>query len=122
MDFKLSLVFVIKISTQYKMLYRFGMHFSARGSSFFFAKYGARPFFRAQIFFHDLFVLVFFQDEVKQLSSWKFFDWNRFGNRFGNDVSKLKKQEGLLRVKCCFTNKHHYNAFGTIGSNCKSLQ
>ena len=51
----------------------------------------ARPFFKVQIFFHDIFVLVCFQDEVKQLSSWKFFDWNRFGNRFVNDVSRLKK-------------------------------
>ena len=48
-------------------------------------------FFKAQIFFHEFFVLVSFQDEVKQLSSWKFFDWNSFGNRLGNDVSRLKK-------------------------------
>ena len=49
-------------------------------------------FFKAQIFFHDFFfVLVCFQDEVKQLSSWKFFGWNKFGNRFGNDVIELKK-------------------------------
>ena len=72
------------------------MHFSARNSSFFFLKYGARPFFKAQIFFHDhFFVLVCFQDGVKQLSSWKFFDWNMFGNRFGNrfgkNVFELKK-------------------------------
>ena len=72
------------------------MHSSARNSSFFFVKYGARPFFarplfKAQILFHDFFVLVCFQDEVKQLSSWKFFDSNRFGNRFGNDVFELKK-------------------------------
>ena len=40
-----------------------------------------------------------FQDEIKQLSSWKFFYRNRFGNRFGNDVSRLKKQEGRLGVK-----------------------
>ena len=72
------------------------MQFSARDNSFFFVKYGARPFFarpffKAQIFFHDFFfVLVCFQDEVKQLSSWKFFDWNRFGNTFGNDVFELK--------------------------------
>ena len=32
------------------------MHFSARDSSFFFVKYGARPFFKAQIFFHDFFL------------------------------------------------------------------
>ena len=73
------------------------MHFSAWDSSFFFVKYGARPFFarpflKAQIIFREFFLLVCFQDEVKQLSSWKFFDWNRFDNRFGNDVSKLKKQ------------------------------
>ena len=48
--------------------------------------------FKAQIIFHDFFVLVHFQDEVKQLSSWKFCDWNRFGNTFGNDVSRLKRQ------------------------------
>ena len=85
------------------------MHFSARDSSFFFVKYGARPFFarpflRHKFFFMILFyfilfyfyffkifkfflVLVCFQDEVKQHSSWKFFDWNRFGN----DVFELKK-------------------------------
>ena len=68
------------------------MHFSAWDNSFFSVKYGtrpffARPFFKAQIFFHEFFfVLVCFQDEVKKLSSWKFFDWNKFGNRFGNDV------------------------------------
>ena len=27
------------------------------------------------------FCVVRFLNEVKQLSSWKFFDWNRFGNR-----------------------------------------
>ena len=32
-----------------------------------------------------------FQDEVKHFSSWKLFEWNRFGNKFGNDVSRLKK-------------------------------
>ena len=33
----------------------------------------ARPFFKAQIFFHDFFfVLVCFQDEIKQLFSWNF--------------------------------------------------
>ena len=50
------------------------------------------------------FVLVFFQDEVKQLSSWKVFLFkmksnnflvgrflNRFHNRFGNDVFELKE-------------------------------
>ena len=53
------------------MLCRFGMHFSAQGSCFFFVKYGtrpffARPFFKAQIFFHDFFfILVCFQNEVK---------------------------------------------------------
>ena len=45
-------------------------------------------FLRLKIFFLDFFSLVCFQDEVEQLSNWKFFDWNRFGN----DVSKLKKQ------------------------------
>ena len=50
------------------------MHFSAQDSSFFFLKYEARPFFarpffKAQIFFH---VPMCFQDEVKQLSNWKF--------------------------------------------------
>ena len=74
------------------MLCRCGMHFSARDFGFSFVKYGARPFFKAHIFFHDFFVLVCFQDEVKQLSSWIFFDWNRFGNRFGNDVTRLKQQ------------------------------
>ena len=87
------------------------MHFSVWDFSFFFVKYGARPFFarpffKARIFFHNFFLYIFFihffcplflpffcfQDKVKQLSSWKFFDWNKFGNRFGNDVSKLKKQ------------------------------
>ena len=65
------------------------MHFSVKyGSRPFFA----RPFFKAQIFFSQFFfVLVCFQDEVKQLSNWKFFDWNIFGNRFGNDVFELKK-------------------------------
>ena len=48
-------------------------------------------FLRHKFFFHDFCLLVCFQDEVKQFSSWKFFDWNRFGNRFGNDVSRLKK-------------------------------
>ena len=47
---------------------------------------------RHKFFFMIFFVLMCFQDEVKQLSSWKFFDWNRFGNRFGNDVSRLKKR------------------------------
>ena len=42
-------------------------------------------------FFFMIFLLVFFHDEVKQLSSWKFFDWNRFGNRIGNDDSGMKK-------------------------------
>ena len=48
-------------------------------------------FLRHKFFIMIFFVLVCFQDEAKQLSSWKFFDSNRFGNRFGNDVSKLKK-------------------------------
>ena len=73
------------------MLCRSSMHFSARESSFFFVNYGARPFFQAQILFYDFFPNVF-QDKVKKLSSWKFFDWNRFDNRFSNDVSRLKKQ------------------------------
>ena len=37
-------------------------------------------FLRHKFFFMIFFVLVCFQDEVKQLSSWKFLDWNRFGN------------------------------------------
>ena len=80
------------------MLCRSNIHFSAQDSNFSFVKYGTRPFFvrpffKAQTFFHDFFfVLVCLQDEVKQLSSWKFSNWNRFGNRFGNDVSRLKKQ------------------------------
>ena len=42
---------------------------------------GQGHFLRHKFFFHDFFfVLVCFQDEVKQLSSWKIFDWNRFGN------------------------------------------
>ena len=83
------------------MLCKSGIYFSAWYSSFYFVKYGARtffarpffarPFFKTQILFVIFFVLVCFQDEVKQLSSWKFFDWNRFGNRFGNDISRLKK-------------------------------
>ena len=49
-------------------------------------KYGAfftiaRPFLDTRNFFMIFFVLVFFQDEVEQLSSWKVFKWNRFGNR-----------------------------------------
>ena len=40
-----------------------------------------------------------FQDEVKQLSSWKFFDWYGVGNRFGNDVCRLKIPQGRLRTK-----------------------
>ena len=73
------------------------MHFSAWDSSYFFVKYGARsffarPFFKGTNYFHDFFLVsMCFQDEVKQLSSWKFFDWNRFGNMFDNDVSRLKK-------------------------------
>ena len=78
------------------MLCKFGMHFSARDSSSFFVKYGARlffarPFFEAEVFFVFFFFQLCFQDEFKQLSGWKLFDWNRFGNRFGNDVSRLKK-------------------------------
>ena len=52
---------MVKISPHSKMLRRFGMHFSARGSKFglysiFFVKYGtfftiARPFFDTRIFF-----------------------------------------------------------------------
>ena len=42
-------------------------------------------------FFFMIFLLVSFQDEVKKLSDRKLFDWNRFGHRFGNDVSRLKK-------------------------------
>ena len=48
-------------------------------------------FLRHKFFFMIFFVLVCFQDEVKQLSSRNFFDWNKFGNRFGNDVFELKK-------------------------------
>ena len=49
-------------------------------------------FFKTQKFFHVFFgLLVCFQDEIKQLFSWKLFDWNRFGNRFGNDIFELKK-------------------------------
>ena len=50
-----------------------------------------RPFFKVIFFFMIVFLQVCFQDDVKQLSSWMFFDWNRFGNRFGNDVFELKK-------------------------------
>ena len=52
-------------------------------------------FLRHKFVFMSFFVLVCFQDEVKQLSSWKFFDWNKFGNRFGNDVFELKKLMSL---------------------------
>ena len=38
-------------------------------------------FLRCKFFFMIFFVQVCFQDEVKQLSSWKVFDWNKFGNR-----------------------------------------
>ena len=53
------------------------MRFSARDSSFFFVKYEAGHFLqghflRHKFFFMIFFVLVCFQDEVKQLSSWKF--------------------------------------------------
>ena len=73
------------------------MHFSAQGSSFFFVKYGARPFFarpffNAQIFFHDFFLyecILKMESSVFLVGS---FDWNRFGNRFGNNVTRLKKQ------------------------------
>ena len=44
-------------------------------------------FLRHKFFFMIFFILVCFQDEVKQLSSWKFYDLNRFGN----NVSRLKK-------------------------------
>ena len=40
-----------------------------------------RPFLDRRNFFMIFLVLVFFQDEVEKLSSWKFFKWNRFGNR-----------------------------------------
>ena len=66
------------------------MH-KVHGIRIFLVKYGARPFFKAQNIFHDFFLLMCFQDEVKKLSNWKFFDWNRFDNRFGNDVFRLKK-------------------------------
>ena len=83
------------------------MHFSARGVYFFLCKlwgklrpFFARPFFKAQIFFHDFFfILVCFQDEVKELSSWKFLIGIGLVIGFGNDVSRLKKQLGCLRVK-----------------------
>ena len=52
-------------------------------------------FLKAQFFFMIFFILVFFQDEVKKLSSWKFFDWNRFGNRFDNDVFRLKNDRDV---------------------------
>ena len=48
-------------------------------------------FLRHKFFFHDFFCTTLFSSEVKQLSSWKFFDWNKFGNRFGNDVFEVKK-------------------------------
>ena len=94
--FQIKSSFCSKNLSSIQDLCRFGMHFSAWDSSFFFVKnevrpYFAMPFLKAQIYFHDFFLLVRFQDEVKQLSSWKFFYWNRFGNRFGNDVSRLKK-------------------------------
>ena len=65
------------------------MHFSASGSSFGLYLQGkiwgiftvARPFLDRRNFFHDFFVLVFFQDEVEQISSWKFFKWSRFASR-----------------------------------------
>ena len=63
-------------------------------------------FLRHKFLFMIFFVLVCFQDEFKQLSSWDFFDWNRFGNRLGNDVSRLKKQLGSLGVNII---SHHLN-------------
>ena len=48
-------------------------------------------FLRHNFFFMIFFVPVCSQDGVKEISSWKFFDWNRFGNRFGNDVFESKK-------------------------------
>ena len=71
------------------------MHFSARDSSFFCKIWGQGHFLQSHFVRHKkkfmiFFVLMCFQDEVKQLSSWKFFDWNTFGNRFGNDVFELK--------------------------------
>ena len=53
---------------------------------------GQGHFLRHKFFFMIFFCTSVFQVEVKQLSSWKFLDWNRFNNRFGNDVSRLKKQ------------------------------
>ena len=62
------------------------------------SKYGAfftiaRPFLdtRINLFFLEL---VFFQDEVKELSSWKFFDWNRFDDR----ISTPKCNHSNLRI------------------------
>ena len=54
------------------------------------------------------FVLMCFQDEIKQLSSWKVFDWKRFGNRFGNDVFEIKK----LKVFQGFTHVHSTYSLG----------
>ena len=79
------------------MLCRSGMHFSAWDSSLFFVNMGQGQFLQGHFLWHKFFFMIFFlqvcfQDEVKQLSSWKLFNWNRFGDRFGNDVSRLKKQ------------------------------
>ena len=38
-------------------------------------------FWIQEIFFMIIFVLVFFQHEVEELSRQNFFKWNRFGNR-----------------------------------------
>ena len=93
LDSKSSLVFALKILVQYKMLCKSGMPFSAWDSTSFFVKLWGKAILRGHTnyYFFMIFLLVSFQDEVKQLSSWKFFDWNRFGNWFGNDVYRLKK-------------------------------
>ena len=57
---------------------------------------GQGHFLRHKFFFIFFFVLVCFQDKVKQLSSWKVFDWNRFGIRF--DKPNTKIPTGLFLV------------------------
>ena len=52
------------------MIYRFGMHFSTRDSSFSFIKYGARlffarPFFKAQILFMIFFCTSVFSNNFQ---------------------------------------------------------
>ena len=77
------------------------MHFSARDLLLDYictVKYGAfftiaRPFLNRRNFFHDFFVLVLFQDEVKQLSNWKFFKRNRFGDRISPPKCILRNFE-----------------------------